>query len=79
MELIEGMGNETMPSVIKDPFNKNKIEMVAIYLMKSMFDDKYNASGKIKFKNGNTVGEQEFTGKSIDDIIIQMKAVLKDL
>jgi len=76
MDLLAGFGNEKM-SVVKDPFSKKNVNAIFIHFTKSFFDEKWTASGSIKFKNGDTEGKQEFEGKSIDEIILKMKACLE--
>lgn len=70
--------NETIPSVIKDPFAKNKIEKILV-----CYHPNHNGGpwcwGKLSFKNGNTGGEQDFDGTSFDEVVAQMKAVIDTL
>jgi hypothetical protein len=57
MESIEEIGNESLPSVINNPFQKNKITHIHVWCGEKLFDKgKWDASGTVKFKNGNTEG-----------------------
>lgn len=76
-DLKTNMGNEKMPSILKDPFNKTSVKR--IYVSYSEFMRKWSANGSIEFSNGNTSGEQKFTANTFDEVVAQMKAFLEDL
>lgn len=74
-----GFGSNTLPSVINEPFKKEKITWVSVYCIKGESTETWSFSGKVKFKNGNTIGEQEIQGKSFDDVVIQIKSMIDNL
>ena len=71
-----GDGNSKLPSVIKDPFSKNKIKSISVTYQDFWSNGKWEATGRVQFKNGNTEGEQKFEGTSFDDVVMQIKAML---
>lgn len=76
-----GFGKEkVLPSVIKDPFNKRSVKRIYV----SMSDlwgrgDAWSANGQVEFTNGNTSGTQQFSGKTFDEVVLQIKAFLEEL
>lgn len=70
---------ETKLSLIKNPFSKNKITAIHVHYTKSMFTENWSARGSVKFANGNTNGEQEFDGKTFDEVVEQMKMFVRTL
>jgi hypothetical protein len=61
MNLLGFGKNNTKPSLLKDPFKKDKIKEVWIYCT-------YNEwKGHIHFNNGNTEGTQRFKGYKTDE------------
>jgi hypothetical protein len=69
-----------MPSVINDPFKKTKVRSLTVHCWQSsILDKKWSFGGTVKFENGNTSGEQSFTGKSFDDVVLQIKAMIDNL
>ena len=77
MKLLENFGKANLPSIIKDPFSKNKITHITTYASNIWGD--WSFSGAIRFNNGNTEGKQEFKGTSFDDVVLQMKAMLNNM
>lgn len=72
--------NENLPNIIKNPFLKNKIKAIRIIYSSNIFDENnWKARGVIEFQNGNTTGEQHFEGKTFDNVVLQIKAVLNKL
>jgi hypothetical protein len=59
--------NEISP--IKDPFKKNCLESVFFYVRKSILSEKINFTSTVKFKNGNTTGEQNFDEKDFETLL----------
>ncbi len=76
MEIQEYIGKEKLPSVLKNPFGKNSIKR--IYVSFSQFSDRWSANGSVEFENGNTKGEQKFTGQTFDDVVLQIKALIDE-
>lgn len=72
--------NEKLPSVISDPFKKNKVTKILVVCNESFLTEgKWSAWGSVTFKNGKTEGEQKFDGATFDDVVIQIKAMLETL
>jgi len=77
MQIQEQLGKEKMPSILKNPFNKNSVKR--IYVSFSEYSNRWSANGSVEFQNGNTTGEQKFTGQTFDDVVIQIKEFVKEL
>ena len=76
MEIQEYIGKEQLPSVLKNPFGKNSIKR--IYVSFYQYNDRWSANGSVEFENGNTKGEQKFTGQTFDDVVLQIKALIDE-
>ncbi len=76
---IDNIGKESMPSVIKFPFIKNRITDIYVRYSKNVFGEDWDAYGSIEFKNGETSGEQKFRGKNFDEVVMKIKAVINEL
>ena len=64
----------------KDPFSKNKIDRINIFIYKSLFDDtKLVHSATVKFKDGNTSGAQEFQANSFAELINKIDSFIENL
>ena len=71
---LEKLGEEQMPSITNNPFKKSSIISINVDYSQSLFDhDKWSAYGNIKFKNGNTEGNQKFKEDSFDNVVAQIK------
>ena len=78
-ELLNSIGNESL-SVIKNPFDGNKIKKVYVFYQENIFNNgQWHAYGGIEFQNGKTTGEQKFEGDSFDEVVLQMKACINQL
>lgn len=73
---VSDFGNQKL-SIIKDPFNKTQI--TTIFVHASSWYNKWTFTGTVKFTNGNTSGEQSFTGSSFDDVVLQIKAMIDNM
>lgn len=79
MELLS-IGQETLlPSVINNPFSKTKVVGITVWYQESWAGEGWKATGVVKFKNGNTQGEQTFRGDTFDEVVAQIKAMLENL
>lgn len=76
---IEKIGNAHMPSVIKDPFNKDGVTSIRVVYSKGIFGKAWEARGTVEFENGNTTGEQTFRGADFDEVVLKIKAMLENL
>ena len=84
LDNIKNFGNSKMPSILKDPFSKQKITRIYVSFREPIWssDTKWKADGSIEFKNGNTNGEQKFTAEgddAFDQVVLQMRAFIQDL
>lgn len=66
-------------SVVKDPFNKNSVRRIWFCASDWRGDGEWIFSGSVEFQNGLTKGEQDFKGKSIEDVITQLQSFLEEL
>lgn len=79
IDISDKMGNEKMPSIVKDPFNKKSVKNIYVFYQKDLFSDNWAASGSVEFRNGNTDGKQSFKGESFDDVVLQIKRFLEEI
>lgn len=70
---------KVLPSAYLEPFNVDKVDSIIIYLNKNIWTEKVQVSSTIKFKNGNTTGEQVFKTETIEQGIKQMQDFLNQL
>jgi hypothetical protein len=75
---IKNIFENSSLSVIKDPFEFDNIKEVSTYSFIGVMGG-WKHTGKVKFQNGNTTGEQSFQGSSIDEIFILIKQFVIDL
>lgn len=75
------VNSESLSSVINNPFQKTKIKRIYVSYSQNIFssDDKWSASGSVEFENGNTKGEQGFSGNTFDDVVLQIKSLIESL
>ncbi len=66
-------------SVINDPFMKDCLEGISIFCRKT-YENEFVWSAWVKFKNGDTKGEQRIEdAKSIDEVLIKIKSILQTI
>lgn len=71
---------QSLPSIINDPFQKQKITRIYVAVSQNWLKpDTWTAVGNVEFKNGNTTGEQKFTGKTFDEVVLQISALIETL
>ena len=75
---IKNIFENSSLSVIKDPFEFDNIKEISTYSFIGVMGG-WKHTGKVKFQNGNTTGEQSFQGSSIDEIFILIKQFVIDL
>lgn len=73
------LNNSNKPTLHVDPFKKDKLESVHLRYTKFWSKDPFKWTGEIKFKNGNTSGQQEFEEKELPDILAKMQQFLDSL
>jgi len=79
MSSIENFGNQSLPSCLKDPFGKISIKSIGTYSYISDYSEKWVFTGTVKFENGDTKGEQAFSGNSFDEVVLKMKSFFEEL
>lgn len=67
------------PSIIANPFDASKVERIQVWMAKKIMGDGYNIRGLVEFRNGNTGGQQDFTGENLIDVLQQIYAFLETL
>jgi len=75
---IKNIFENSSLSVIKDPFELDNIMEISTHSFIG-FSGGWKHTGKVKFQNGNTTGEQKFQGSSVDEIYILIKQFVIDL
>ena len=79
MDFTNLLGTPKSLSPLKNPFSKECVESVFIHSSRSIFSSDFRHSGKVSFKNGNTKGEQEFSGESFEVVLNKMQEFVKTL
>ena len=66
---------------IANPFNAECIESIRIHMTKPLFSDspKFKFYSIVEFRNGNTKGEQQINGDSMDEVYLQTKNFVQSL
>jgi hypothetical protein len=60
-----------------DPFGSRHVER--IYMFIYMHDGKPSVSGSVKFKNGETSGEQEFRADTLEELLLKIKFFIQTI
>jgi hypothetical protein len=72
--------DENKISIIKDPFQINYITNVSINYFNGGNYSKPYWYGRVTFKNGNTVGEQNTNHvESFEEIVVEIRQILNSL
>lgn len=67
-------------SIIVDPFTQDSLESVSINYRKNPFSNECYWYGVVKFKNGNTAGEQRLGNcQTFEEIVLQVKNLLNEI
>ena len=75
---LELFGKKGVPSQLKDPFNKERIQSIHMhYYNRSWSDPGWIAT--IEFINGNTRGEQKFEDKDFQSLLGKMEQFVNEL
>jgi hypothetical protein len=59
-------------SILKDPFNKENMNGLSIFCSIG-WNGQWSYNGTVRFKNGNTQGEQRFEGKDLKDLLLKIE------
>jgi hypothetical protein len=78
MNLLGSFGKSTLPSIIKDPFSKQRVKSICVNYYEQ-YSGNWMAWGTVEFTNGNTSGKQKFGGDSFDDVVGQIKTMIENL
>lgn len=73
VELIKDIGD--MPSVVENPFSRKYITSISTWASPSIWDKdsgKWEYSATVRFKRGDTKGEQEIKGESFTDLFTKL-------
>lgn len=79
MDFLENLGNQKLPSIISDPFNKASITRVYLNYQVPLFGDQWKCNGSVDFKSNNTRGTQQFEADTFDEVVIQIREFIKTL
>lgn len=78
MDLLGFNGKSSLPSLVKDPFLKDKVTDIDIHYSCN-YSGKWSCWATVEFKNGNTSGKQRFDGETFDDVVLDIKRFLETL
>lgn len=70
---------ETIPSVVKDPFDAKYIETISMRCSRGIFSGVYEFSGYVEFKNEKTEGKQKFTASNLGELYMKIMEFCKSL
>ena len=66
-------------SDLKNPFMADKVIQFTTFCMKSSFSGEWSYTGKIEFQNGDTKGEQKFSGEDLAALLRKMELFMAEL
>lgn len=69
---------DSAASVLNDPFNRSSMVGLSTYCSVG-YDGRWSYRGTVKFKNGDTEGEQNFKGDSLNALLVKMQAFVETL
>jgi hypothetical protein len=73
------IGNQSLPSTVKDPFGKQSIKKITVTYSAPFWahEKDWSARGTVYFENGNTKGEQQFEEKDFDEVVLKIKQFIQ--
>lgn len=77
MDLLALAGKSNL-GILKDPFAAKNVSDISMFYS-NYFGDGWRWSGTVKFKNGNTLGEQKFKHENFDVIVKQINDFIESL
>lgn len=79
--ILNRIGEETLPSIIEYPFSKNTITAINIFYKPVLFTQgkEWSARASVKFTKGNTSGEQSFEKPTFDEVVIKIRNFINSL
>lgn len=66
-------------SDLTNPFMSDKVIAFRAYCNKSAFSGSWSYNGSIEFQNGNTKGEQKFSGPDFASLLKKMETFMAEL
>jgi len=66
-------------SILKDPFSKDNVESIHMFISKKIFSKGVDIQAHIKFKNGETTGGQKIVADSFPELISKVESFLKNI
>jgi hypothetical protein len=78
VEIENNMGEEKLPAILKDPFKKNCVKRIYVNYSEAWSGKEWKANGVVEFSNGNTKGEQSFSGESFDEVVAKIKIFITE-
>lgn len=69
---------DSAASVLTDPFSKNCMVGLSTYCSVG-YMGQWSYNGNVKFKNGDTEGEQKFKAESLNALLVKMQAFVETL
>lgn len=69
---------DSAASVLNDPFSKNCMVGLSTYCSVG-YNGQWSYRGSVKFKNGDTEGEQSFKADSLNGLLVKMQAFVETL
>lgn len=79
LTLKESKTENNKLDLFKDPFDKGNVETIMFYISKSHFNEEISMSSNVKFRNGNTKGEQEIKADDFNTLVEATKDFIDSL
>ena len=73
MDIDNLFGEDKELEVIKDPFTKDSVVGITIYMAKNIIRGGFYFRGCVEFCNGQTQGKQIFEGSNLVDVFIKVR------
>ena len=64
----------SVPALVKNPFTKDNISSISIWMSPNVWDSSkgWEFEATVRFKNGDTKGEQKITGKDFEELCVKL-------
>ena len=63
----------------KNPFRKESVESIWFNMRKNIFTGNPTYTAAVKFKNGNTAGEQNFTADNFQNLVKKVEQFIEEI
>lgn len=80
--ILHSIGHESLPSVLNDPFKATCITRISVWFSSGWGRygaNDWKATGTVEFRNNQTKGEQQFEAQTFDEVVLKIKAFIKEL